>query len=122
MYNFRRCVWEFATQVIETDLQLTSDGHLVLLHDSTVDRTTNGTGEAKEMTLEELRKLDAAFHFPALKGQGIQIPTFEEFLGTFSLQFSSDIQLPFSPLLFYFFSFFSVFRRIYPRREPCFLS
>lgn len=82
MYNFRRCVWEFATQVIETDLQLTSDGHLVLLHDPTVDRTTNGNGQAKDMTLEELRKLDAASNFPELKGQGIQIPTFEEFLGT----------------------------------------
>jgi len=83
MYNFRRCVWEYSTQILETDLQLTSDGHLILLHDSSVNRTTNGCGEAGSMTLEEIRKLDAAVRYPTLVGQGIQIPTFEEFLDEF---------------------------------------
>jgi len=57
---------------IETDIRVTKDGHLVLIHDAAVDRTTNGTGLVREMTLEELRRLDA--------GNGAKIPTLIEFL------------------------------------------
>jgi glycerophosphoryl diester phosphodiesterase len=57
---------------IETDVQLTRDGHLVLMHDPTVDRTTNGTGKIAELTFAELRKLDAGF--------GERVPTLEEAL------------------------------------------
>ncbi len=57
---------------IETDVQLTRDGHLVLMHDSTVDRTTNGTGKVAELTFAEIRRLDA--------GLGEHIPTLEEIL------------------------------------------
>jgi glycerophosphoryl diester phosphodiesterase len=46
--------------VLEMDLQLTADGHIVVIHDSTVDRTTDGTGCVVDHTLEELRELDAA--------------------------------------------------------------
>jgi len=83
MYSYRRSVWECNTQVLEIDLQITSDGHLILMHDSTFDRTTNGTGPCRSMTLEETRKLDAAWHYPNLRGQGIQLPTFDEFLDEF---------------------------------------
>lgn len=55
---------------LEFDVQMTSDGHLVVIHDETVDRTTNGTGLVGEMTLEQIRALDA--------GNGEKIPTFEE--------------------------------------------
>jgi glycerophosphoryl diester phosphodiesterase len=83
MFNFRRCVWEFNTQIIEIDLALTKDEHLVIIHDERVDRTTNGKGLVKELTLEELKKLDAAYHYAHLKDQNITIPTFKEFLDEF---------------------------------------
>ena len=57
---------------IEIDVQRTSDGHLVVLHDKRVDRTTNGRGAVREMSLAEVRRLDA--------GAGECIPTFEEVL------------------------------------------
>ncbi len=64
---------------IETDVRMTKDGHLVLIHDRDVKRTTNGEGFVDEMTLEEIRALDAGFW----KGEefvGAKIPTVEEFL------------------------------------------
>ncbi|WP_214814573.1 glycerophosphodiester phosphodiesterase [Exiguobacterium sp. s196] len=58
---------------IELDVQLSKDGRLVVIHDETVDRTTNGTGWVKDMTLQELRQL---------KIDGYErIPTLEEVLG-----------------------------------------
>lgn len=45
-------------RVVEVDLEFTMDGHPVLLHDHSVDRTSNGTGRIGEMTLEEVRRLD----------------------------------------------------------------
>ena len=49
---------EGACTIVEVDLAFTKDGHSVLLHDSTVDRTSNGKGAVSELTLEEVRKLD----------------------------------------------------------------
>ena len=43
--------------LIELDMQLTKDGHIVLMHDSTVDRTTNGSGEIEQLTLREIKEL-----------------------------------------------------------------
>ena len=54
---FRRAKAEGASG-IEVDLEFTRDGHPVLLHDSTVDRTSNGSGRVADMTLEEIKKLD----------------------------------------------------------------
>jgi glycerophosphoryl diester phosphodiesterase len=50
---------ELGADFVEIDVQRTRDGHLVLMHDKSVDRTTNGTGTLCEMSLEELRQLDA---------------------------------------------------------------
>ncbi|MGW1957836.1 glycerophosphodiester phosphodiesterase [Streptomyces sp. NPDC001920] len=58
--------------VIELDLHLSKDGALVVMHDTDVDRTTDGTGPIADMTLAELRALDA--------GRGERIPVFEEVL------------------------------------------
>ena len=63
---------ELDADFIEIDVQRTSDGHLVLMHDKSVDPTTNGTGTLCEMSLEELRHLDA--------GNGQQVPLLEEAL------------------------------------------
>lgn len=50
---------------IELDVQLTRDGHIVVIHDDTVDRTTNGQGSVEDFTLSELRALDAGGWFGA---------------------------------------------------------
>ena len=48
--------------MIETDVRMTKDGYLVLMHDETLERTTDGKGLVKELTLEEIGKLDATVH------------------------------------------------------------
>ena len=64
---------------IEIDVQFSKDKKLVIMHDGTVDRTTNGTGKVADMTFEELRKLDAGSGVdPAFKGT--KIPTLREAL------------------------------------------
>lgn len=80
--------------VLEMDVHLTADGHVVVLHDETVDRTTDGTGSVEGMTLAQVKALDAAHWFVpgcgtchgrdpgayTLRGEGITIPTLEEVL------------------------------------------
>ena len=64
---------------IETDLQLSRDARLVAIHDATVNRTTNGQGAVHDMTLAELRRLDAGSWFGS-EFAGERIPTIEEIL------------------------------------------
>ncbi|MCL2299981.1 MAG: glycerophosphodiester phosphodiesterase [Firmicutes bacterium] len=71
MLGFRKAR-ELGVDMLEIDLRLSRDGHLVLIHDATLDRTTDGTGRAESYTLGELLRLDA--------GLGERIPVFEEFL------------------------------------------
>lgn len=52
----------YGADMIETDIRMTRDKKLVLMHDSTVDRTTNGTGRVRDLTLSEIRALDATVH------------------------------------------------------------
>ena len=78
MAAFRKAVALGAT-FIETDLQLSRDAHFVAIHDATVNRTTNGQGAVHDMTLAELRKLDAGSWFGSEFG-GERIPTLEEIL------------------------------------------
>lgn len=54
---------------LELDIQTTREGELVVIHDATVDRTTNGTGPVSTFTLAELRKLDAGYRFTPDEGQ-----------------------------------------------------
>lgn len=63
--------------LIETDVRVTSDGHLVLMHDGTVNRTTDGSGSVAAMTLAQLRALDAGSWF-APEFAGERVPTFAE--------------------------------------------
>lgn len=74
-----RAAVEIGADQIETDIRVTKDGQFVLHHDYMVDRTTDGHGHVKEMTLSELKKLDAGIK----KGEqfkGCRIPTLIEFL------------------------------------------
>jgi len=69
--------WRAGATLAEIDVQLTRDGHVVLMHDRTVNRTTSGRGRVKDLTLEELRALDAGRWFdPAFHGE--RVPTLRE--------------------------------------------
>ena len=63
----------------ELDVRTTSDGQLVLMHDGTVDRTTNGHGAVAQMTFEQIRALDAGVKMGS-QFAGTKVPTFEEAL------------------------------------------
>jgi glycerophosphoryl diester phosphodiesterase len=89
LYTFRRAV-DLGVDVLEMDVHRTKDGHLVVLHDATVNRTTDGTGPVDHYTLAELKKLDAAYRwspdhgksFP-LRGKGLSIPALSEVFEAF---------------------------------------
>lgn len=87
LYAFTRAHSLWQADMLELDVRASADGHCVVIHDDTVDRTTNGTGAVASMTLAELRALDAAWHFTRdggrtfpLRGRGVAIPTFDEVL------------------------------------------
>jgi glycerophosphoryl diester phosphodiesterase len=62
---------------VELDVHLSKDGYIVVIHDDTVNRTTDGTGQVKDKTLEELKKVDAGSWFSD-KFKGERLPTLEE--------------------------------------------
>ena len=64
---------------IEADVHLTRDGHLVMLHDDLVDRTTDGHGLVRDMTLAEVARLDAGSWFGP-QFRGARVPTLEQLL------------------------------------------
>ena len=70
---------ELGVDQLETDIRISKDGELVLMHDATVDRTTDGSGAVNEMTLEELKALDAGIN-KGIEFAGCKIPTFSEFM------------------------------------------
>ena len=76
--------------VLDADMHRTKDGALVLMHDQTVDRTTNGSGAIRDLTLEQIKALDAGYNFSLdggetfpYRGQGLQVPTLEELFQAF---------------------------------------
>lgn len=70
---------DLGCDIIEIDIRMTKDGHLVVIHDRDVERTTNGHGFVDEMTLEEVKALDAG-SWMGEEFVGTQIPTVEEAL------------------------------------------
>ena len=86
---FRGAVDDWDADILEMDVRLTADGCVVVIHDDTVDRTTDGSGPVAGMTWDRVRELNAAFRFrdlkggPAFRGRGVAIPLFEEVLETF---------------------------------------
>jgi glycerophosphoryl diester phosphodiesterase len=76
--------------MLEMDLHLSSDGELVVIHDRTLERTTDGEGPVAALSLEQLQTLDAGYRWSAdggqsfpYRGQGIRIPSFAEVLEGF---------------------------------------
>jgi glycerophosphoryl diester phosphodiesterase len=75
---------------LEFDVHMTSDGHVVVIHDDSVDRTTDGSGLVRDLTLREVRSLDAGCHFTPdrgetypYRGRGVRVPELGEVLREF---------------------------------------
>ncbi|GGA49111.1 glycerophosphodiester phosphodiesterase [Paenibacillus physcomitrellae] len=78
MAAFKRAI-ELGANGIETDVQMTADGHLVLIHDEGLQRTAGSPKLVKDVTLEELRTLDAgSWYDPSFAGE--RVPTLRELL------------------------------------------
>lgn len=69
-------------QMIELDVRMTKDNKLIVIHDETVDRTTNGTGHVSDLTWRKIRKLDAG-KWKSKKFEGEKIPLFKKILAVF---------------------------------------
>jgi glycerophosphoryl diester phosphodiesterase len=74
-----RAAVEVGADFIETDVRTTADGKLVIMHDGSVDRRTNGHGDVAKMTFDEIRALDAGIK-SGEQFAGTKVPTFEEVL------------------------------------------
>jgi glycerophosphoryl diester phosphodiesterase len=84
---------------LDIDIHMSKDGHLVGIHDSTVDRTTNGHGRVDAYTLAELQTLDAGYHFQDLqgdysyRGKGVSIPALEEVFSTYGTKYHLHFEI-----------------------------
>jgi glycerophosphoryl diester phosphodiesterase len=85
MEAYRRAV-ELGSDAIELDVHLTADGKLAVIHDETLERTTDKTGSVAAMTMKQLRAADAGYRFAAsdgsfpFRGKGLKVPTLPEVL------------------------------------------
>jgi glycerophosphoryl diester phosphodiesterase len=83
---FRNAAAAWRADMIELDVHASADGYCVVIHDPTVDRTTDGSGAVAGMTLAQLREFDAGYRFTdahgafAFRGRDVRIPTIEEVL------------------------------------------
>ena len=89
MAAFRQAVEVWGADMLELDVRLTRDGEVAVIHDGTVDRTTDGQGPVAEMAWSELRDLDAGYRFldlhgaASFRGRGVRVPLFSELLEAF---------------------------------------
>lgn len=99
--SFDRAI-ELGADAIEFDLRVSRDREIVIIHDPTVDRTTNGTGAVSSLTVAELKRLDAGARFSRdggrtfpFRGQGLAIPTFDELLARYtSVPLLIEVKIP----------------------------
>lgn len=99
---FDDAVNTWGSDMIELDVHATADGHCVVIHDPTVDRTTNGTGAVSEMTLDELQRLDAGYRFTPdggvtypYRSRGVRVPTLDQVLDAFpDMRFTVEVKTP----------------------------
>jgi len=88
LYAFERAV-EIGVDVLEMDIHSTADGVLVVMHDDTVDDTTEASGKIHDFSLDELQELDAGYHWTEdeisypFRGQGISVPALREIFEAF---------------------------------------
>ena len=88
---FRKAM-ELGVDAMEMDLHVTRDGEIVVIHDETVDRTTDGRGIVADLTLDELRRWDAGGKFaPAFRGE--RIPTLREVIDLVTASGNTRIRL-----------------------------
>lgn len=98
---------KMGVDVIETDVHLSRDGFVVIWHDETLDRNTNGTGRIEDHTLEELKSYDAGFSFTSdggktfpFRGKGVQLCTLDEALKACPAQrFNVDLKTKGEPIV-----------------------
>src|SRR5579884_3402972 len=79
------CGAAYSPDALELDIQMTRDGEIVVIHDPTVNRTTDGFGSVADIMLGDLRQLDAGYWFTLdggatypFRGQGVRIPMLRE--------------------------------------------
>ncbi|RKH20974.1 glycerophosphodiester phosphodiesterase [Corallococcus praedator] len=97
---FRLAVEKHHTDMLELDVHLTRDGEVIVAHDDTLERCTNGEGPLAALTLAELRRLDAGYRFSPdagstfpFRGQGVHLPTLREVLRAFpSLRLNVELK------------------------------
>ena len=91
--GFHASVHKYKVDMLEMDLQLTKDDKVIVLHDDSLDRTTNGKGEVSRLSYKEISQFDGGFRFKNDKGefsfrdQGIKVPLFENILEEFPQMF-----------------------------------
>lgn len=90
IFAYQFAIALYQTDVLEIDVHRTEDGVLVVMHDDTVDRTTDGSGAIRDLTYEQIRRLDAGYRFTSdggksfpFRGRGIVVPTLEEVFRAF---------------------------------------
>jgi glycerophosphoryl diester phosphodiesterase len=101
VYTFQKAV-DLGVDVIEIDIRSTKNGKLVIIHDSTVDSTTNGTGPVNRFSLKELKRLDAGYRWSPdggrtypLRGKGLAIPSLDEVFMAFpKMRINIEIKEP----------------------------
>lgn len=90
MSAFRRAI-ELGAHGVELDVQSTSDGHLVVFHDASLDRTTNGTGLVFQTALDVIKELDAgSWHSPAFTTE--RVPLLSEVLALPNVEFEIELK------------------------------
>jgi len=89
MAAFRSAVEFWGADMLELDVHASADGRIVVIHDGSVDRTTDGSGAVAGMPWAALRELDAGYRFldldgrPSFRGRGVRIPLLDEVLEAF---------------------------------------
>ncbi len=86
------CAVEQEADAIELDVDFTRDGHAIVMHDATIDRTTDGHGHVADLTLEEIRQVDAG-SWKAAEFKGERVPLLEEVFEAVGQRLLIDVEI-----------------------------